>query len=192
MSPLRSIPLQISGYTILPLSLPSLPSLPVRATHYIYVAPHEPRIPTATAQRSLFLVNVPLDSNELLIKYLLSLQLDLPNGRIENVQFDGARRRGIIPDKVITVKPQTEKKGRKRKRGANGGSVEDLEGVALPSTWERVLQSNGCTAVVLFVDRSSMEACLKAVKKLRKEQRQPVWGEGLEKELPSLGSASAH
>lgn len=190
MSSLRSLPLQISGYVIVPLSLPSLPSFPVTATHYVYLAPHKPRIPTATASRSLFLVNVPFDSSELHIKHLLSLQLDLPNGRIENVQFEGGKRKETIADNSAIVKLQTEKKGKKRKRGAEGGSIEDLEGATLPPTWDRELQSNGHTAVVMFVDRTSMEACLKAIKKLRKERRELVWGDNLDGTLPPLGFAS--
>ena len=188
MSSLHSVPLHISGYTILPLSLPSLPSFPIIATHYIYLAPHQPRIPTATAQRSLFLVNIPFDSTESHIKHLLSLQLDLPNGRIEDVQLEGRRRKGTNSGKLAII----EKKGKKRKRSVEGDSIEDIEGAALPSTWDRELQSNGRTAVVVFVDRPSMDACLKAVKKLRKEQRVPVWGEAMEERLPSLGSTSAN
>ena len=190
MSPLLSIPLQISGYTILPLSLPSLPSLSDTATHYIYVAPHQPRISTPTAQRSLFLVNIPFDSSELHIKHLFSTQLGLSNGRIEDVQFEGGRRKGNSTDKSAIVKPEIEKKGKKRKRRDEGQSIEDLDGAALPSTWDRELQCSGSTAVVVFVDRLSMEACLKAVKKVRKEHKELIWGDSLEQKLPSLGSAS--
>jgi hypothetical protein len=191
MSSLHSTPLQISGYIILPFSLPALPSFPVAATHYIYLAPHQPRIPTATASRSLFLVNVPFDSSELHIKHLLSLQLDLPNGRIEDVQFEGRKRKETIADNAAIVKRQTEEKGKKRKRGAEGGIIKGLEGATLPLTWDRELQSNGHTAVVMFVDRASMEACLKAIKKLRKERRELVWGDKLDGTLPPLGYASA-
>ena len=185
-------PLQIPGYTTLPLSLPPLPSLPVPATHYIYLAPHQPRIPTATDQRSLFLVNIPFDSTELHIRHLLSLQLGLPNGRIEEILLEGGRRKFSTVENLAIARPETEKRGKKRKRGAQGGSIEELEDAVLPSTWDRELQSNGRTCVVVFVDRPSMEACLKAVKKLRKEQRGPIWGDGLDGKLPSLGSASAN
>ena len=192
MSPLQHIPVQISGYAIVPLILPSLPSCPVTAMHYIYLAPHQPRIPTPTARRSLFLVNVPFDSSDLQIKRLLSRQLELPNGRIEDVHFEVERKEGTGTVKPATVELKTEKKGKKRKRGSGGQSIEQLEDTTLPSTWDRELQSNGRTAVVVFVDRSSMEACLKAVKKLRKERKELVWGGSLAEKLPSLGSASVY
>ena len=135
-------------------------------------------------------MNVPFDSNELNIKHLLSAQIDLPNGRIENIHFEDGGKKAFT-NKVAPAKRHQDTKGRKRKRTNEDGGIEDLEGVELPFTWDRELQKNGRTAVVLFVDRASMEACFKAVKKLRKEQRQPVWGEGLKRELPGLGSASA-
>ncbi len=192
MPPLHSVPLQISGYTILPLSLPALPSFPAKAAHYIYLAPHQPRIPTATAQRSLFLVNVPFDSSELHIKHLFSLQLGLPNGRIENVQFEGGKRKMSNTEKEASAMPKLQSRSKKRKRGAERGSIEDLEDAALPCTWDRELQGNGHTTVVVFVDRASMEACLKAVKNLRKGRRELIWGDKLEGILPPLGSASAN
>lgn len=181
------IPLQIAGYSILPLSLPPLPSFPKPATHYLYLAPHKPKIPTPTASRSLFLVNVPFDVTETHIKHLLSAQIGLPAGRIENVQFADQRRKGGNGDEAM---PKRDKKGKKRKRGSDGTDLEDVEGTALPSTWDRDLQYDGLTAVVLFVDRTSMDAALKAAKAIRKERIEPVWGEGIEGKLPALGSAS--
>ena len=183
------IPLEIAGYTIFPLSLPPLPSFPHAATHYLYLIPHQPKIPTPTASRSLFLVNVPFDSTEIHIKHLFSTQLGLPAGRIEHVQFPGQRKDSGI-DEASGPKASSNTKSKKRKRASTGGSLEDMEGAALPSVWDRDLQTNGLTAVVLFVDRASMDAAFKAVKVMRKDQREPVWGEGLEGKVPALGSAS--
>lgn len=67
--------------------------------------------------------------------------------------------------------------------------VEVLKGGNLPSTWDRDLHGIGRTAVVTFVDRPSVEAAIKAVKKARKDGIQPVWGEGLDDTLPALGYA---
>lgn len=189
MSSLTKIPLQISGYNILPLSLPPLPSFPEAATHYLYLVPHQPKIPTPTASRSLFLVNVPFDSTELHIKHLFSTQIGLPAGRIEDVQFEGQRRRGSGTDQASSPKASQNKKSKKRKRGSSGGIIEEMEGAALPPVWDRDLQTNGLTAVVLFVDRASMDAALKAVKSIRKERKEPLWGGGLEGKVPALGSA---
>lgn len=184
------LPLQIAGYNILPLSLPPLPSFPEATTHYLYLVPHHPKIPTPTASRSLFLVNVPFDSTETHIKHLLSSQIGLPAGRIEDVRFEGQRRKVSGIDEASGLKASQHKKSKKRKRGSSGGTIEDLEGTALPSVWDRDLQTNGLTAVVLFVDRASMDAALKAVISTRKEKREPIWGEGLDDKVPALGSAS--
>lgn len=183
------VPLQVAGYNILPLSLSPLPSFPHAATHYLYLAPHQPKIPTASASRSIFLVNVPFDATELHIKHLLSAQIDLPAGRIEDIQFESQRRKGGIEGEPWTQSNQG-KKSKKRKRGSGNDDIENIEGAALPAIWDRDLQTNGLTAVVLFVDRVSMEAALKAAKMTRKENREPIWGEGVEKKLPALGSAS--
>ena len=190
MSPSTDIPLQIAGYTILAISLPPLPAFPQAATHYLYLKPHEPKIPTPTASRSLFLVNVPFDSTELHIKHLLSTQIGLPAGRIKDVQFEGQRRKCGGLDKASGPETSQNNKSKKRKRGSSAGTLEDMEGAALPSVWDRDLQIDRRTAVVLFVDRASMDAAFKAVKSMRKEQSEPVWGEGLEGKVPALGSAS--
>ena len=184
------VPLQVASYDILPLSLPPLPSFPEAATHYLYLCPHQPKIPNPTASRSLFLVNVPFDSTELHIKHLLSIQIGLPAGRIEDVRFDGQRKKVSGIEEASGVKASQHKKSKKRKRGSSGGSIEDIEGAALPPVWDRDLQTNGLTAVVLFVDRASMDAALKAVRSTRKERREPVWGQGLDDKVPALGSAS--
>ena len=181
------IPLQVAGYNVLPLSFPQLPSFPKPATHYLYFAPHSPKIPTPTASRSLFLVNVPFDTTEQHIKHLFSAQIGLPAGRIEDVQFANQRRN---VGNGVEAKPKQDKKGKKRKRESDGTDLEDAEGSALPSTWDRNLQYKGLTAVVLFVDRASMDAALRAAKALRKERIEPVWGEGIEDKVPALGSAS--
>ena len=189
MAPEPSIPQQIAGYQILPLALPPLPSFPIAATHYLYVGPHQPKIPSSTASRSLFLVNVPFDSTESHIKHLLSVQIGLPAGRIEDVQFEGQRRQGKNSNERSPSIQNAAQKGKKRKRGSEGVNPENLKGAALPSTWDRELQINGLTAVVLFVDRASMEAALKTVKSARKASRDIVWGEGVKGDIPALGSA---
>ncbi|KAI4240632.1 MAG: hypothetical protein L6R40_004999 [Gallowayella cf. fulva] len=180
-----SIPSEVSGYRILAISLPPLPSYPVSATHYLYLRPHEPKLPTPAAARSLFLVNVPFDATELHVRNLLSIQLGLPPGRIEEVQFEGSQKR----IGSAAAEPAKVKKGKKRKRDFERGNIEELEGTALPTTWDRELRKDGRTAVVLFVDRLSMETAYKAVKKVQKEGTMPIWGEGLEGKVPSLGSA---
>lgn len=185
-----TIPLQIAGYIVLPISFPPIPSFPQAATHYLYLAPHQPRDPTPTDSRSLFLVNIPSDSTEAHIKNLLSTQLGLPAGRIEDVQFEGQRRRRTDKADETSVPAGSLKKGKKRKRGNKDLSLEETEGLGMPSVWDRELQIKGLTAVVVFVDRTSMGAASKAAKTVRKEKKVPVWGEGLDGKVPNLGSSS--
>ncbi|KAI4218501.1 MAG: hypothetical protein L6R36_008925 [Xanthoria steineri] len=187
-SPSQHFPSEVSGYRILPISLPPLPSYPVSATHYLYLRPHAPKLPTPAAARSLFLANLPFDSTELLIKRLFSVQLGLPSGRIEEVQFEGTKRRTEGSENAVADSTR-QKKGKKRKRSHEHVDIEELDGTALPATWDRELRTDGRTAVVVFVDRPSMEAVYKAVKKLGKGAPIPIWGEGMDGKAPSLGLA---
>ncbi|KAI4249011.1 MAG: hypothetical protein LQ352_005766 [Teloschistes flavicans] len=189
MAPSDPVPSEIAGYRVLPISLPPLPSYPVPATHYLYVHPHEPKSPTPTAARALFLVNVPVDSTEPHIKNLLSVQIGLSQGRIEEVQFEGRKKNVDGAEASLAQSKQGQRKGRKRKRALNDGDIGEIEGAALPATWDRELRTDGLTAVVVFVDRASMDAAYKAVKKVGKSNNLPIWGEGLEGKVPALGSA---
>ncbi|KAA6415852.1 MAG: hypothetical protein FRX48_00570 [Lasallia pustulata] len=194
MAPSNSIPSQVSDYRVLQIALPSLAAYPTPATHYLYVRNHEPKLPTPTTPRSLFLVNLPIDATEAHIKHLLSSQLKLPNGRIETVQFEGSRSSALtsLEEEVLAAAAEadfTKKKGKKRKRSDEAGAAVDLKRAELPDTWDRELHRSGSTAVVVFVDRASMDASLKAVSKASKLERNPVWGEGIEGKLPALGSA---
>ena len=190
MTPAHSIPSQIAGYHVLSLSLPPLPSFPAKATHYIYVGPHQPKVPHPNAARSLFLVNVPFDATEIHLKRLLSQQIGLPAGRIEDVRFEGQRGSDGHEEDVTVGEQRLEQKGKKRKRGAKGIGSGHIEGAELPATWDRNLLKGNFTAVVLFVDKSSADVALKAVKKAQKENKEPIWGEGVEDKVPPLGSAS--
>lgn len=186
MAASTKIPLEISGYLILPLFLPPFPSFPTSATHFLYLAKHQPKIPTVSSSRSLFLVNVPFDATDAHIKRLFSTQLDLPNGKIEDVQFEGEKR--AAPNVTVLPPPTTStsaKNGKKRKRPVDAESPQEIEGADLPPTWDRQLRGFGRTAVVVFVDRASLDAAITAVKKSRKNMKKPIWRE--ENKAPSLG-----
>ncbi|KAH8687691.1 ribosomal RNA-processing protein 7-domain-containing protein [Tricladium varicosporioides] len=180
----------IKDYTILPILLLSLPvlSLPSPATHTLYLRPHAPKIPTEVDERSLFLVNVPIDSTASHFRAVFAHLLG-GAGKVEDVIFEGEKRN--ISSALVEFKNSTTKdanKGKKRKRGQD----EDLEAPGLPEVWDRKLHRSGGTAVVVFVDLKSVEAVLRAVKKLHKsgkESKYPVWGKGLEDKVEKLGSA---
>ena len=190
MAPASSVPSQISGFIVLPIALPPLPSYPKEATHHLYLSPHQPKNPEANTDRSLFLVNVPFNSTELHIKQLLSTQLGLPAGRIEEVRFNGKRGGERHKDDSSTRGQPLQITGKKRKRRIKGSKQNQIEGAELPSTWDRELVTGDLTAVVLFIDKSSANAVLKAAKNAKKDGMKPVWGEGLEDKVPPLGSAS--
>ena len=181
----------IAGFHVLPLSLPSHPALPIPATHYLYLGPHQPKNPTPNAARSLFAVNVPFDATELHMKHLFSTQLDLSHGRIEEVQF-AANKKRTVNDEPSALPEKAAKSGKKRKRLFDVVPIEDVEGASLPPTWDRDLQVIGGTAVIVFVDRASVDAAFKAVKRAQKHERKIVWGQGIEDKVPALGSASSH
>ena len=200
MKSTREVPLTISGYTILPIFLPSLPSLPVAATHFLYLRPHEPKIPNSSSPRSLFLVNIPFDTTEAHLRVLFSTQIGLPSGRLEEVLLDSAERRSTSITEVDAEprplgqhpsqsQPANARKGKKRKRDQESSSYPELNDAQFPSTWDRTLFRSGSTAIVVFVDRASLDAVLRAVKRTRKSQTRISWGgDGIATPIPPLGS----
>lgn len=111
------------------------------------------------------------------------------------MHFEGSGTGIVTPreEEVLTASEEanlTKRKSKKRKRGENGGAAVDLKRSVLPDTWDRELHRSGSTAVVVFVDRTSMDASLKAVSRASKQGKKPVWGEGIEGTLPALGSSS--
>lgn len=214
-----TIPTEISGYTVLPLRLPAvLPSsFPDPVTHYIYIRPHEPRIPNPDAARSLFLVNIPVDTTELHLRHLFSSQLSA--GRVERVVFDRSSASAAVTKTTTptttptttttttttaavsvdntTISSSTQQSGRKRKRQQQeivkltaADLQAQLSNIKLPSSWDRALHRSGSHAVVTFVDRPAMEASLKAVRKKAKGKVASIitWGEGIEDRIVSTHS----
>ena len=175
---------EMAGYTVVPVQLPPTPTFPKPATHFLYLRPHEPRIPDPDSPRSLFLVNVPIDATELHLRHLFSKQLSA--GRVEKVHFEA------VPTKKNTKTQGSSSK--KRKRVTADDLQSQLDSFELPSTWDRQLQKSVSHAIVVFVDRPSMEASLKAATKASSSKKNTcktsgeiVWGAGIEDRLPSLG-----
>ncbi|EAU38610.1 meiotic recombination protein DMC1 [Aspergillus terreus NIH2624] len=178
--------LEIAGYTVLPLQLPETRTYPKPATHYLYLRPHEPRIPDADTPRSLFVVNIPIDTTETHLRHLFGAQL--ASGRVERVEFEAlpTKKKGLT---LATTTQGNVTKSKKRKRVTADDLQSQLDSIALPPTWDRELQKSGARAVVVFVDKPSMEASLKAARKAAKKAP-PVWGAGLDDgggRLPALG-----
>ena len=110
---------------------------------------------------------------------------------MEEVIFDHEKRNKSSQAPSQALEPARKKdENKKRKRGAEEAVEVDTE---LPQIWDRDLRGSGSTAVVVLVDERSVEAALKAVRKLQKskslEDKWPVWGQGVEGKVPALGSA---
>jgi ribosomal RNA-processing protein 7 len=193
-----TLPTTVGEFTILPLTLPKLPGLPLAysdAKHYLYIRAHAPSKPTPTSDRSLFIANVPFDASENNIRQLFADQLG--GSRVESVEFGSAIPGGTVHkrfkvDKKKDGEEDGKGKGRKRKRDEDvvaEGIVEDEES-ALPRTWSGDIRKSGGSAVVIFVDRESRRGAEREVKRCVKEGRQVRWmgGEkglvGVERECP--------
>lgn len=164
-----------TSFTLLRISIPPVPSFPRESTHYIYLKPHAPNLPSPSSSRSLFLANVPADSTPAHFRALFALE-QLGTARVEEVEFEGVRAgKG-------TAQPAEQAKSRKRKRGPADGALADVA-PDLPPTWERELLHSGATAVVVFVDRASMQAAHKAARRLARHGAAAPW--------PSVAGAAA-
>lgn len=180
---------KIGEYTILPVSIPPTPAYPKRTTHTLYLRPHAPKIPTENDERSLFAVNVPIDSTVAHIRAVFASLIGA--GRVEDVTFEHERK-SALPSREVAVVGKVSKKRKRVSEGTEDSGVADL-----PQVWDRDLRRSGSTAVVVFVDAKSVEAALKAVRKLHKSSKKekdkdsswPVWGERIEGKVPRLGSA---
>jgi ribosomal RNA-processing protein 7 len=189
----KTTPKTVADFTILPLALPTLSGLPAHyndAKHYIYVKPHEPSLPTADDERSLFIANTPIDASERNIRVLFQEQLG--GSMVERVEFDASVPAQPMHKRWKSDKPAkddettvADKRGKKRKRTDDAaviaeGVVEDAES-ALPRLWNCEVRKSGSGAVVVFVDKKSARGALKEVQKAVKEGRSIVWkaGEGL-------------
>ncbi|PYI16742.1 ribosomal small subunit assembly protein [Aspergillus japonicus CBS 114.51] len=181
--------LEVAGYAVLPLQLPKTSSAKA-ATHYMYLRVHEPRIPDEDTPRSMFIVNVPIDTTETHLRHLFGTQLSA--GRVERVHFES-----VPTKKNQAALPQANvggSKAKKRKRVTADELESQLEDIELPAVWDRPLQKSGAHAVVVFVDQPSMEASLKAARKAARKavsgssSKKIVWGEGLDEDrVPALG-----
>ncbi|KAK4122487.1 hypothetical protein N657DRAFT_657296 [Parathielavia appendiculata] len=179
-----SVPAIIGDFSVLPVTVPPLPSFPKNVVHYLYVRRNNPKIPTATDARSLFLTNVPVDSTEVHLRALFASLVGA--GRFESATFEDERKDAHsqshspidVAHPAHVARPQ-QAHSKKRKR--EDEEVERARGeeaaTRLPSTWTRPLRRSGSTAVVLLADEKSVEQVLKAIAKTHKTKKYPTWGD---------------
>jgi ribosomal RNA-processing protein 7 len=181
----KPTPKTVAEFTILPLTLPTLSGLPEQykdAKHYIYVKPQATNIPTKSDERSLYIVNIPIDASESNIRALFAEQLG--GSMVERVEFDAPIPAQPMHKRWKADKPQAagEKRGKKRKRSEEEalvaeGVVED-EDSALPRLWPGSLSKSGSGAVVVFVDKGSARGALREIQRAVKEGKSIVWKSG--------------
>ncbi|KAI0528257.1 ribosomal RNA-processing protein 7-domain-containing protein [Xylaria bambusicola] len=172
-------------FSTLAVSIPPLPSYPVQATHYIYLRRNAPKIATPDDSRSLYLANVPVDSTEAHFRALFSSLVGA--GRFESIAFEQDRKSAKISHEPAQAE-RLARHHKKRKREDEEIQHQKEEAAAeLPDTWTRELHRSGSSAVALLADEKSVDLVLKAVIKLKKTKKYPVWGEGV-KGVPALGA----
>ncbi|KAI5923901.1 ribosomal RNA-processing protein 7-domain-containing protein [Camillea tinctor] len=173
-------------FAILPISIPPLPSYPVQATHYLYLRRNTPKIVTPDDSRSLFLANVPSDSTEAHFRALFAHIVGA--GRFESIIFEHDKKASRASHEPAQAE-KLAKHQKKRKREEEEVQAREEEAAAqLPDTWTRQIHQSGSSAIALFADEKSAETVLKAVKKLNKSRKYPVWGDGVKDKVPPLGS----
>jgi len=187
-------PPTIGEFSVLPISIPPLPSFPRPVVHYLYVHRNAPKIPTPNDPRSLFLTNVPVDSTEVHLRCLFSALVGV--GRFESVTFEDEKNASQTQSAAQPAQAVRLLAAHNKKRKRENEEVERAEEEAaarLPSVWTRSLRRSGSTAVVLLADEKSVELVLKAIAKVHKSKKYPTWsgGDGLRagKAPPPLGLA---
>ena len=176
---MKKVPREVAGFICLPITLKSPVAPAPAATHYLYVRPHDPKVADEDASRSLFLVNIPVTTTEAHLRHLFSSQLSA--GRVDRIHFseNAPGRASVAAGKSA--------KSKKRKRATAEEAEAGLDVYQLPQVSELELHASGATAIVVFVDRPSMELSLKAAKKAAKLEQEIVWGQGLKGKAPLLG-----
>lgn len=181
------VPKTIGEFSILPLSIPPLPSYPHTVTHHLYVRRHEPKNPTPDDDRSLFVTNVPVDSTEPHFRAVIASLVGA--GRFESIQFEADKKTSSASLEPAQAARLSAIASRKRKRDEDSDEEEEIEEIArLPTTWTRTLHRSGSTAVIVLADEKSAGLVLKAIAKVHKTKKYPVWGEGVQERVPPLGT----
>lgn len=179
---MSKVPREVDDFVALPIQFRSHLLPAKQALHYLYVKPHNPQIADENARRSLFLVNIPVATTAARLRHLFNTQLG--GGRIENVSFSES-----FPGQSDAGITNVEKSRKKRKRMTAEQIEAGLEGYSLPHVFDGQLHVGGATAILVFVDKPSMELAMKATKKIAKQNNPIVWEEGMKKESQTLGLA---
>ncbi|CCG82434.1 Putative uncharacterized protein [Taphrina deformans PYCC 5710] len=167
----------LEDYIVVPVTVPGPDSTKDSTTHHLYMRKNTPQFPIEDDQRTIFVANIPIDSTVAHFKALFSSL----GGRVEAVQFHTPQNTAKyiapedIPMELDTITDETFTKDvRRLKRAA-----------VLPLTWSRTVLRAGSNAHVTFLERSELQAVLKAARKSKVEL---VWGANIPAgRVPPLG-----
>jgi len=176
---MAKVPREVGGCIALPIKLPVTKSFPEQTKHYLYIRPHDPQTPDEDAPRSLFLVNIPVTASMQSLRNLFTTQLD--GGRVERVHFSEKAH-----GQTSSTTAVTRSNSRKRKRMTAEELSAGLDKYSLPKVFDSELHPTGSTAIVVFVDRPSMELTLKAARRAAKTGATVEW-EDTEESAPRFG-----
>lgn len=176
-------------FVILPVRMPPAPSYQHAALHEIRLRRNLSPVPSKDDRRSLFLKNIPTDSTEPHFRALFSQLVGV--GRFESISFDDDAPLSLEVDPARAAK--VTDMARKRKRAdlemKSRQRERERKAARLPEIWARRLHKSSAAAVVLLADEESLRLVLKAIAKLRKTKKYPVWGQQLAPDTPPLGSS---
>lgn len=162
---MAKVPREVGGCIALPINLPVNASFPEKTKHYLYMRPHDPKIPDEDSPRSLFLINIPVTATVQSLRHLFTTQLE--GGRVESVQFAD---KGPGPTGTAVTKSS-----RKRKRMTAEELEAGLDKYSLPKVFDSEIHPSGSTAIVVFIDRASMELTLKVARRAVKTGANIDW-----------------
>ncbi|KEF56587.1 uncharacterized protein A1O9_06776 [Exophiala aquamarina CBS 119918] len=174
---MAKVPREVGGCIALPINLPVRKSFPEQTKHYLYIRPHDPQIPDEDAPRSLFLVNIPVTATVQTLRHLFTTQLE--GGRVESVHF--AEK---APGQTSTA---VTRSSRKRKRMTAEELEAGLDKYSLPKVFDSEIHGTGSTAIVVFVDRASMELTLKTARRAVKTGATIEWEDTAQSTSPRFG-----
>ncbi|KAI1270739.1 ribosomal RNA-processing protein 7-domain-containing protein [Xylariaceae sp. FL1019] len=174
-------------FSTLPVSIPPLPSYPVPATHYVYLRRNTPKIATPNDSRSLYLANVPTDSTEAHFRALFASLVGA--GRFESIFFEHDKKSANVSHEPAQAQRLANHHKKRKREDQELQNRKEEAAAELPETWSRTLHQSGSSAVALLADEKSVDSVLKAIKKLQRSKKYPVWGEGFKDRAAPLGAS---
>ncbi|KAI1826073.1 ribosomal RNA-processing protein 7-domain-containing protein [Xylaria intraflava] len=179
-------PFSTAGFAVLPIAIPPPPSYPVDTTHYVYLRRNAPKIATPNDPRSLYISNVPTDSTEAHFRALFSALVGA--GRFESITFDQDRKKTRVSHEPAQAERLAQHHKKRKREDEELQRMNEEATMELPALWMRGLHRIGSSAIVLLADEKCVDLVLKAVKKVNQTKKYPVWGEGVNADVPALGS----